>query len=206
MTVTPRVMVVDDHVTLRRGLELLLARCGCDVLPGADRAADARAKVLAERPDVLIVDMRLGGESGVELARRVLERAPEVAVLLFTGIVDPALLRAGLDSGAHGLLLKSARPEKLMAAVLALMDGHSYVDPLARDIIESAGAPERLSARERDVLGLIARGRRGDEVAAELFLSPETVRTHVRNARRKLGALTRTQAVVTALQTREIDV
>jgi DNA-binding NarL/FixJ family response regulator len=198
-------MVVDDHVTLRRGLELLLDRCGCSPIDGASSATEARAQVLAEKPDVVVLDMRLGEESGVELTRRLHERVPEVAVLLYTGLTDPTLLKAGLDSGARGLVLKSATPERLIAAVLTLADGGRYTDPAALEILERTPASELLSPRERDVLRLFARGRTGSEVAEDLSVSPETVRTQVRNARRKLGAQTRTHAVVAALEASEIE-
>lgn len=200
-----RVAVVDDHVALRRGLELLLGRCGFRMVKGAESAAEAMETLLGDRPDVAVVDMRLGDDSGIALSRRLRERAPGLRVLLYTGIVDPALLQMGLEAGASGLVLKSGRPERLVAAIEIVAAGGRYVDPAIKEMLPADPRAGVLSPRERDVLRLLARGHTGVQAAGALTLSPETVRTHVRNAQRKLGAHTRTHAIVAALQSKEIE-
>jgi DNA-binding NarL/FixJ family response regulator len=128
-------------------------------------------------------------------------------VLLYTGIGDQDTLVRALDCGARGFALKAGSPEELMAALRAVAEGSGYVDERLRSLLLARFTTERigiLSPREREVLDLLAKGLNGEEVAVQLVLSPETVRTHVRNAMEKLEANTRVHAVAIALRQGEI--
>ena len=200
-------MIVEDHLALRKGLELLLRGTEFRVLGSAANADEGQRLIERRKPTVAIVDIGLPGRSGADLARRVLKTAPEVGVLLYTGIDDKDTLARALDSGARGFALKAGSPEELLAAIRAVASGSSYVDERLRPLLLARFTTERigvLSPREREVLDLLAKGLNGEEVAARLVLSPETVRTHVRNAMEKLEANTRVHAVAIALRQGEI--
>jgi DNA-binding NarL/FixJ family response regulator len=201
------VVIVDDHVALRRGMELLLRRAGHDVVGTADDAETAEALILRRKPDVALVDLALPGKSGAELTRSLLGAEPELRIILYTGAADERQLLDALDAGAAGFALKSGDPEELEQAIRTVAAGGDYLDPrltplLARD---GKGRVKTLSPREREIMGLLAHGLSGEEAAKRLFLSSETVRTHVRNAMQKLGAATRAHAVALALQHGEIS-
>lgn len=201
-----QVVIVEDHLALRKGVELLLAAEGIRVTGVADTAVSGARIVADRRPDVAIVDIGLQGGSGLDLVRDVLAVEPGAGILLYTGAVDRALLREALDSGARGFAVKAGPPEELIGAVRAVAGGGQYVDPRVARLLEvPGGAPPSLTRREREILGLLARGRKTSEVAAELVLSPMTVDTHVRNAMRKLGARTRGHALALALKLQEIE-
>ena len=206
--ITPlNVVIVDDHVALRRGMELLLRRHGHHIVGTADYAESAEALILRRRPDVTLIDLTLPGRSGAALTRRLLEADPELRIVLYTGAGDDRQLLEGLDAGAAGFALKSGDPDELEQAMITVAAGGEYLDPrltplLARD---SGGGAASLSPREREILGLLAQGLSGEDAAKELVLSSETVRTHVRNAMAKLGATTRVHAVALALQRGEIS-
>ena len=205
---TATVVIVEDHVALRRGLELLLRDTDCRVIGTADDAETAKALVQRRRPDVAIVDINLPGESGIDLTRDLLADNPDLGVLLYTGIDDQETLSAALDCGARGFALKAGPPEELLAAIRAVARGDTYVDQRLRPLLLARLTTERigvLSPREREVLDLLARGHTGEDAAKALFLSPETIRVHVRNAMRKLEAGTRVHAVVLAIRHGEIE-
>jgi len=154
-----------------------------------------------------VIDIALPGESGIELTRRLMAAHPDLGVLLYTGLDDQRTLSSALDSGARGFALKAGPPEELLAAIRAVARGDTYVDQRLRPLLLARLTTERigvLSPREREVLDLLAQGLTGEEVATRLSLSPETVRTHVRNAMDKLEAHTRVHAVAIALRQGEI--
>ena len=201
------VVIVEDHLALRKGLELLLSGTEFSVIGTADDAEEGQRLIERRRPDVAVVDIGLPGRSGADLTRTVLRSVPEVGVLLYTGIGDKHTLARALDSGARGFALKAGSPDELLAAIRAVASGESYVDERLRPLLLARFTTERigvLSPREREVLDLLAKGLNGEEVAARLVLSPETVRTHVRNAMEKLEANTRVHAVAIALRQGEI--
>jgi DNA-binding NarL/FixJ family response regulator len=202
------VVIVDDHVALRRGMELLLRRHGHHVVGTADDAEQGESLILRRRPDVALVDLSLPGESGAALTRRLLEQESELRIILYTGAADESELLDGLDAGAAGFALKSGDPDELEEAIRTVADGGDYLDPRLTPLLSrgSNGRPGVLSPREREILALLADGLSGEEAAKQLFLSSETVRTHVRNAMTKLGAATRVHAVALALQRGEITV
>jgi DNA-binding NarL/FixJ family response regulator len=200
-------VVIEDHPAIGQGIKLLLERNGFEVLGLVGSAAAGYDLVGSAKPDVALIDIGLPGESGVELARRLLRRDAELGIVFFTGVEDAVQLRDALDSGARGFVRKAAEPGTIVAAVGAVAAGGSYVDRDARAQLlhrDTTATIRVLSVREREVLDLLAQGLTGEEVAARLFLSPETVRTHIRNAMRKLQADTRVHAVALALRNEEI--
>jgi DNA-binding NarL/FixJ family response regulator len=205
---SPQVVLVDDHLALRKGIELLLRAEGMRVIGVTASIDEARHMILTRKPDVAVLDIGLEGGSGLDLATELLAGQLDTGILLYTGLADQQQLRRGLDSGASGFALKAGSPTELVTAIRAVAEGGEYVDPrLARllDPREGSEAMAQLSPREREVLDLLADGLTGEEVAEKLFLSPQTVQTHVRNLMRKLGARTRVHALALALRHREID-
>jgi DNA-binding NarL/FixJ family response regulator len=201
------IVIVEDHVALRRGLELLLRDTECKVIGTADDAEAARALVERRLPDVAIVDINLPGQSGIELTRGLMSQNPDLGVLLYTGVQDQETLSTALDCGARGFALKAGAPEELLTAIRTVAAGETYVDQRLRPLLLARFTTDRigvLSPREREVLDLLAKGLTGEEAAVRLSLSPETIRTHVRNAMDKLEAHTRVHAVAIALRQGEI--
>jgi DNA-binding NarL/FixJ family response regulator len=139
--------------------------------------------------------------SGIEVARRLVRTAPETAVILYTGMADRALVIEALDAGVRGFVLKEAPVADLLRAINTIAAGGSYVDPVIGAVI--ASTPERipqLTQREREILRMLADGCSNEEAGRSLFIAPDTVRTYIRRAMRKLDADTRTQAVAVALR------
>jgi two-component system nitrate/nitrite response regulator NarL len=200
------VLLVDDHVALREGLQTLLERRGFDVLAAVGTAAEAEDAVADGRPTVAVVDMRLPDEDGASLVRRLRVEHPALKLVIYTGAEDTATLGDALHAGAHGLVAKVAGLDALTEAIRAVAHGERYRDQAISRLLEQRDAPDTaLSPREREVLGMLAQGLSGEEVAERLVLSPETIRTHIRNAMGKLDAHTRTGAVVAALRRGEIE-
>ena len=202
-----RIVVVDDHLMVRKGVELLLRSEDMAVIGVAENEDDALAMIQRRRPHVALVDINLATGNGIDLTRRIAEAVPDTRVLLFTGSVDAALLSSAVQAGPAGIALKSGEPRDLVEGVKLVARGGSYFDQRLRELLRSRpdSAPKVLSAREREILTLLRDGRTGEEIAAELVLSPETVRTHVRNACQKLDAKTRVHALAIAIRTGEIE-
>jgi DNA-binding NarL/FixJ family response regulator len=201
--VSLRLVLIEDHQALREGLELLLGREGCEVVGTAGTAGEGRELIERLDPDVSLVDIRLGEESGIDLTRDLLDANPERRVVLYTGSSDVELLVSGLDSGARGYALKDGTPNELTGALQTVAGGGTYVDPRLRPALLSRNTTQRmpsLSKREREIMDLLAQGLTGEQVADRLFLSSETVKTHIRNAMAKLEASTRVHAIAIALR------
>ncbi len=201
------IVMVDDHQAVAKGIELLLRGYGHHVVGVADGPEAGFSMVEARRPDIAMVDLQLPRENGARLTRRLLGRDPGLAVLLFTGATERGLLSEALDCGARGFALKSAPPADLAEAVATVGGGDTYMDPRLRAMVLSWETTESigvLSPREREILDGVARGLSGEQLGEQLEISPETVRTHIRNAMEKLEAHTRTHAVAIALRQGEI--
>lgn len=201
------VVIVEDHEALRRGMELLLRRGGHHVIGTAGDAGAGGAMILRRHPDVALVDLGLPGEGGAALTRRLLAEAPGLRILIYTGATDEDALLEGLATGAAGFALKSGGPRELEKAIRAVARGDDYLDPGLKSLLAESDAQTRLlSPRESEVLTLLALGLSGESAAKQLHLSPETVRTHVRNSMSKLRACTRVHAVALALRQGEIEI
>jgi DNA-binding NarL/FixJ family response regulator len=199
-------LIVDDHEVVREGLRLSLSRAPHIRVIG--EAADGEAAVeLAERrkPNVVIMDVRMPGMDGLEATKLLTERVPDSAVLIFTAYSERSLLSRGLESGAKGYVLKEAPHETLLRAIEKVAAGEGYVDPALMPAFLAGRDDDTLTAREREILQLLADGMSNADVATKLFISQETVKSHVRHILAKLEADTRTQAVAIALREAIID-
>lgn len=202
-----RLAIVDDHEALREGLEAVLGHGDVEVVGSAGNAAAALDLLDHARPDVALVDIGLPDGSGIDLTRELLARQPGLRVVLYTGATDAELLYQGLDSGAQGYALKAGPTQELLAAIAQVAAGGTYVDPRLDRVLLSERATARvpqLSPREREVMHHMAEGLTADGVGEQLGVSVETVRTHVRNAIRKLRARNRVHAIALALERGEI--
>jgi len=196
-------LVADDHPAVVEAVADVLSEHGIEVAGRARDGHEAAQKIEASQPQVALLDLRMPGLSGIEVARRVGRSSPGTAVILYTAFGDRALLTEALDAGARGFVLKEAPLAEVVRAVELVASGRTYVDPVLAGVLSSSAATEKilqLTQRERDVLRLLADGMSNEEIGKTLFISPETVRTHVRKAMAKLDADTRTQAVATALR------
>jgi len=196
-------IVADDHPAMVEAVAEMLSESGLSVVGRARDGEDALAKIEARQPDVALIDVRMPRLGGVEVARRAAVSSPKTSVILYTAYGDRALLTEALDAGARGFVLKEAPLADLARAVELVAQGGTYVDPVLASFLASSKTTEKLrtlTQRERDVLRLLADGHSNEEIGKRLFISPETVRTHVRKAMAKLDADTRTQAVATALR------
>jgi DNA-binding NarL/FixJ family response regulator len=203
-----KLVLIDDHEALRGGLEVLLSNAGMDVVGTAGNLAAGLDLVEHVEPDLALVDIRLPDGNGIELTRQLLQRRPDLAVVLYTGDADAELLYEGLDSGARGYALKAGSMDELLAAIRQVADGGSYVDPRLDRILLSPRATARvpqLSPREREIMHLMAEGHTAEQISNEATVSVETVRTHVRNVIRKLQARNRVHAIAIALERGEIQ-
>ncbi|HWJ43440.1 MAG TPA: response regulator transcription factor [Solirubrobacterales bacterium] len=202
----PSLVLVEQHEALRDGLAVLLERRGFSVLGCATTAARAEQVISERQPDVAMVGVDLPDERGTELIRRLHGRFNGTKFVIYTGRTEPDLLEAAFRSGARGLVAKPAALPALVEALRKVWRGGRYFDPrFSSQAAEDAAPARALSGREAEILALLARGLTGEEIAQRLVLSPETIRTHVRNAMGKLEARTRTEAVVKALERGEIQ-
>ena len=200
-------LIVDDHEVVREGLRLSLSRAPhIRVLGEASDGASSIEMVERRKPDVVIMDVRMPGMDGLEATREILKVAPDTAVLIFTAFSERSLLARGLDSGARGYILKEAPHDTLLRAIERLAVGESYIDPaLMPAFLSGKDQTDMLTAREREILQLLADGMSNADVASKLFISQETVKSHVRHILAKLEADTRTHAVAIALRESIID-
>jgi DNA-binding NarL/FixJ family response regulator len=195
-------VIADDHPAMLTAIADTLERSGVDIVGRASDGQEALAQIEAQQPRVALVDIRMPRLSGIEVATRAAVAAPNTAIIFYTAYGDRALLSEALDVGARGFVLKEAPLPDLVRAVERVAAGDAYVDPVLAGVLVSAQSEKipSLTQREREVLRLLADGLSNEEIGKRLFISPETVRTHVRKAMGKLEADTRTQAVAIALR------
>jgi DNA-binding NarL/FixJ family response regulator len=207
MNPEPRVLVVDDHPLAREGLRAVLADAGYDVVGVAADGLDAVTQAEALRPDVILMDVRLGnGIDGLEATRRITALKLPSRVLMLTLHDTPAYVRAALTAGASGYVLKDTAIEELRKAIDRALDDHVAVPlQLMTAAMRSPAAEQRpqdmvasLTEREREVLALVTSGLTNKAIARELAISPATVKIHVERIIAKLGVADRTQAAVLA--------
>jgi len=201
------VLIADDHEVVREGLRLSLLRSArIRVVGEAADGETAVALVVRRRPDVVIMDLRMPQMDGIEAIEEILKEIPEARILVFTAYSERALLARGLESGAKGYVLKEAPHETLLRAIEKVAAGETFIDPaLIPALATNRDGGDILTAREREILQLLADGYSNMDVATRLFISQETVKSHVRHILAKLEAETRTQAVAIALRDAMID-
>ncbi|MEV7247056.1 response regulator [Streptomyces cyaneofuscatus] len=199
---TITVVLVDDHPVVRDGLRgMFTAEPGFDVLGEAADGVDALAVVERNDPDVVLMDLRMPGGGGVAAIAELTRRGARSQVLVLTTYDTDSDTLPAIEAGATGYLLKDAPREELFAAVRAAADGRSVLSPavasrlMTRVRTPTAPADATLSAREREVLVLVAKGTTNREIAAELFISEATVKTHLTHIFAKLGTKDRAAAV-----------
>jgi DNA-binding NarL/FixJ family response regulator len=200
---TTTCLVADDHPAVLEAVSSFLEEQGIKVVARARNGDQAIAEIDEKHPQVALVDLMMPGRDGIDVARSAGRSTPETAIILYTGHGERERLTEALDAGARGFLLKEAPLGDLVRAVETVARGGVYVDPVLAGVLASAESTSqipKLTQREREVLRLLADGLRNEEVGKRLFISPATVKTHVRNAMDKLEADNRTQAVAEAIR------
>jgi two-component system response regulator NreC len=202
-----RVLVVDDHAVVRSGIKLLLDRHDdIEVVGEAGNAQDAVFRVRELAPDVILLDLVMPGESGIEVLPKLLQEASGAKVLVLSMQDEPSYVREAFAAGASGYVLKEAVDEEVVTAVREIAGGGSYVHPTlgARMVTADAAAraaadADPLSDREREVLRLLALGHTNQEIAKLLYISVRTAETHRAHIMQKLRLTTRAELVRHAL-------
>jgi DNA-binding NarL/FixJ family response regulator len=208
-----RVLVVDDHAVVRSGLHLLLdAEEDIKVVGEAGTARDAVFEARSSQPDVILMDVVMPGESGIDAIPRVLHEAPAAKVLILSMQDEPSYVRQAFAAGAAGYVLKEAADAELVAAVREVAGGGQYVNPALGARLVAADADERakadadpLSDREREVLRLLALGHTNKEIAQMLFISVRTSETHRAHIMQKLRLSSRADLVRYAIANGLLD-
>ncbi|MHB1500501.1 MAG: response regulator [Candidatus Dormibacteria bacterium] len=209
-----RLLIADDHEMVRQGLQLMFeADPAVEVVATAASGEEAVGLAVALQPDVVLMDLHMPGIGGMGALRLLQQRGSAARVLVLTGIAGDQEALAAISAGAAGYVLKQVPVAQLGVAIRAVAAGQAYLDPavtgtvisFARQGFKEAGGPWHLSRRELEVLGLISEGLSNREIAARLFLSEQTVRSHVKSTLRKMGKKHRLEAVLAALQAGLID-
>lgn len=201
------IVLVDDHAVVRSGLRLLLdAQEDMEVIGEAGNSKDATFRARALQPDVILLDVVMPGESGIEALPRLLKESPKTKVLVLSMQDDPRYVREAFAAGASGYVLKEAADEEVVSAVREIAGGGHYVHPALGARMVAAEAEERaaaeadpLSEREREVLRLLALGHTNQEIAQELYISVRTAESHRAHIMQKLRLATRAELVRYAL-------
>jgi DNA-binding NarL/FixJ family response regulator len=210
-----KVLLVDDERLIRAGLAAIInAEPGLEVAGEAGDGAEVPDAVARLRPDVVLMDVRMPKLDGIQATRHLLDSMAEPPrIIVVTTFENDEYVYDALKAGAHGFLLKRTRPEEILQAIRMVVHSDTLLFPAAIRALAAAHGSrergrngtarwhERLTEREGDVLRLMARGRSNAEIAAELVVSPQTVKTHVGNVLAKLNARDRTQAVIFAYET-----
>jgi DNA-binding NarL/FixJ family response regulator len=200
-----RVLVVDDHAIVRKGIsDVLAADRGIEIVgfAGSGEEAVDLAKELV--PDVALMDLSMQGIDGVEAARRTIAAVPGVKIVMLTSFAEPQHVNAALDAGAVGYLLKDAEPEELIRAVKAAARGESPFSPRAAGALLARRSERRpvedLTPREREVLELVGQGLANKQISRRLNIKEKTVKAHLSNVFQRIGVSDRTSAALWAVR------
>ena len=204
-----RCVVADDHPgDPRRRQPLPRERARFELVGRAGDGERALQLIEEQQPEIALLDIRMPGLGGIDIAAKLDRRRSPTSVVLYTAYPERALLLAALDAGVRGFILKEAPLDELLRAIRIVAGGGSYIDAALAGVLAGPGrtsACSTLTKRERDVLRLLAEGMRDEQAGRTLSISPLTVRTHVQHAMAKLRCDTRTQAVAVALRESLID-
>jgi len=209
--VKQRILLVDDHEVVRLGLKSLLERHPqFDIIGEASSAREALEQVANNHPDVVVMDIRLPGTSGIEACEEITSRFPETRVLMLTSYAEDEMLFSAIRAGASGYVLKQIGGEELVRALEAVARGEALLDPAVTQRVfqevrravkeEEASAFAHLSQQEKHVLLLVSEGRTNREIAKALFLGEGTVRNYVSSILSKLGVSNRAEAAAYAVE------
>jgi DNA-binding NarL/FixJ family response regulator len=204
-----RILVADDHALFRGGLgALFLSVPDTEVVGEAATGEEAVARAAELQPDVVLMDIQMPGTNGIEATRTIVRDSPHVGVIVVTMFEDDDSVFAAMRAGAKGYVLKGADQDEILKVIRAVAAGEAHFGPeIARRLMSFFSAPKpsapaeafpELTAREREVLDLIAAGRNNQEIATHLYLSPKTVRNHISNVFTKLQVADRSQAIIRA--------
>lgn len=211
MTITPakpiRVMIVDDHTMVRRGLVTFLKAYDDLELAGEAESAESAIQLCAEiNPDVILMDMILPEMDGAAATRIIRQKSPRVQVIVLTSFVEGKLIKNALEAGAIGYLLKNVLADELAQAIRGAYTGRATLSPeVAQTMVQIANQPPPgpdLTERELEVLSLMIEGLNNTQIAGRLGVSPSTIKSHVSNILAKFGVSSRTEAVSHALRNR----
>ncbi|MGE5485662.1 MAG: response regulator [Ignavibacteriales bacterium] len=202
-----RVVIVDDHSMVREGLKTMLTLEDTVKVVGEAGTMEDALKVCGQtRPDVVLLDIKMPNCTGYDFIGPIRKSAPQSKILMLTAYDDKEYVRQSFEAGADGYALKSITRQELVRAIESVNRGQGFIDPavskkVISGIIQRAGSPSQasLTSREREILSLMAAGNTNLQIAKGLYLSPNTVKTHVTFIIRKLGATSRTDAVARAI-------
>ncbi len=206
-----RVILADDHAVVRKGIREFLEEEGdITILAEAGDGNSALSLIQDHAPDVAVLDIQMPGPSGIEVTRALRAAGSLVAILILTAYDDDPYIMAGIQAGANGYVLKSASPDEIIRAVRAVHEGQSAVDPsvaaklmayvAAQRSVPPTLAAEPLTDRELEVLALVAKGLTNRAIGHQLGISDRTVQGHLANIYGKMGASSRTEAVMAAVK------
>jgi two-component system, NarL family, response regulator LiaR len=215
MTIPPsqpiRVMLVDDHTMVRRGLATFLKVFNDLQLAGEAESGAAAIQLCAEiQPDVVLMDMAMPDMDGATATRTIRQQFPQVHVIVLTSFKEGDMVKNALEAGAIGYLLKDVSADELARAIRAAHSGQATLSPqAAQALVEKTSQPPPpgldLTEREHEVLALMVEGLNNTQIAGRLTVSPSTVKSHVSNILSKLGVASRTEAVTLALRNRIVS-
>ncbi len=209
MEPTIRVLVADDHAVFREGLRAVLSpEPDMDVVGEAATGKEAVERAAELGPDVILMDIQMPGINGIEATRRILDANSHIGVVVLTMFEDDDSVFSAMRAGARGYVLKGGDPSEILKVARAVAGGEAYFGPeIARRLVDFFSTPKpstpeealpELTARERDILALIAQGHTNATIAARLFVSPHTVRNHITHIFAKLQVADRAQAIIRA--------
>ena len=205
MRISMKILLVDDHEMVRLGLKSYLdLQADVEVVAESSNGRGGVKQALELRPDVIIMDIVMPEMNGIEATLAILETWPEAKILILTSYLDNEKIYPVLDAGAKGYMLKTSSAEEILSAVRKVAKGEIAIETEVSKKVQyhrnHVELHDDLTARERDILGLLAKGYENQRIADELFISLKTVKTHVSNILSKLEVSDRTQAVVYAFQ------
>jgi two-component system NarL family response regulator len=196
-----RILIADDHELFREGLRVVLdLRPDFEVVAEAANVAETIAAHARHQPDVTLLDLQMPDGTGIDALKIIRKAQPDARVLMLTTYDGDEDIHRAMTAGASGYLLKSIPSKQLEAAVRAVIEGRQYLPPAVAERLAERAAFQTLTARELEILALIARGLSNKDVARVLAANEFTVKAHVRNILAKLGVETRTEAAILAVQ------
>ena len=209
MESTIRILIADDHALVREGLRAVLgSEPDMEVVGEAATGKEVLERAAELRPDVILMDVQMPQINGIEATRRILGASPKIGVVVLTMFEDDESVFSAMRAGARGYVLKGAHPSEILKVLRAVAGGEAYFGPeIARRLVDFFSTPKppspavafpELTAREREILDLIARGHNNAAIAARLFVSPKTVGNHISHIFTKLQVADRAQAIIRA--------